>query len=162
MIPYHLMNIGDHYVNTITFRKLFFLSLFWLCGPALAEPIVLDLSDMDAVTAGGPGRGHAVAPFLVLPHAESHREHPHPGPTRHGEDRHANGQPPTPVSTVNSGSVVATASATGPGSSVRIISIERVTAQGVFIFTSISASGGQSANASLQQLASVTTTNFHH
>lgn len=135
-------------------------TLFLLCGPALAEPIALDTVAMDSVTAGGAGRGHAVAPFLVLPQLPTKHDHHHEAPDH--RDRSHQGTTKSPVMTVSSGSVSATASATGPGSTVKIVSIERVTAQGVFIITTVSASGGQSASASLMQMASVTTTSLHH
>jgi hypothetical protein len=58
--------------------------------------------------------------------------------------------------------VNATASATGPGSLVEILSIEKITSSGIYIFTQVLAMGGQSATATLQQFASMTISSAHH
>ena len=130
-------------------------------GLAFAEPISLDLAEMDMVTACGVDRGSIDRP-PTHEQSNNHRQNdlhrsqdkPHNPPS----DQHHSGAHPLVAipSSVSIAQVNATASATGPGSLVEILSIEKITSSGIYIFTQVLAMGGQSATATLQQFASMT------
>ena len=147
-------------MNTVS-KMTLVLGLLISSTMVSAEPVVLDTLAMDTVTAGGPGRGYAVLAQAVHPIEHKPHDRHDVRPFGQHEPSHDKQNTGTAFSMAGFGLVNASASATGPGSSVKIVSIERITTQGVFIMTSISASGGQSASANLQQVASMTMTSMH-